>query len=168
MERKTVWVDVAHCTGCGACVKVCPVAAITLVDGKATVDEQACNGCHECGGVCPEAAIQPVVQGELVPAAETPRPLAQSATWAPPPTAYRPQPLAQSVAAGVVVGGVGLLAKAAGAVARAVGRWLARPPSSVGAPGETGMRSARSSPPAAQGRGGAGRGRRGRHRHRGG
>ncbi len=24
MDGQTVWVDVAHCTGCGACLLVCP------------------------------------------------------------------------------------------------------------------------------------------------
>jgi Fe-S-cluster-containing hydrogenase component 2 len=66
MERQTVWVDVARCTGCGACVNACPVGAIALIDGKARVDEETCTGCEACVDVCPEDAIQPVVRGELV------------------------------------------------------------------------------------------------------
>ena len=38
MERQTVWVEVARCTGCGACVDACPVGAMALIDGKARVD----------------------------------------------------------------------------------------------------------------------------------
>jgi len=116
-DKQVVWVDMARCTGCGACVEVCPVEAIALVDGKARVDEKLCTGCEACADACPEGAIQPVVtvQGELVPAPER---LA--------PTIYQPSPLVETAGAAVVVAGTGLLMKAAGALARAVGRWLAR------------------------------------------
>lgn len=152
MDRQTVWVDVARCTGCGTCVEVCPVGAIALIDGKACVEEEPCTGCGVCVDACPEGIIQPVVRGELVPIPE--RPL---------PTAYRPSPLAETAGAAVVATGVGLLVKAAGALGRAVGRWLMQPstrakPSTLAA----------EAPPPTEGRDGAGRGRRARHRRRGG
>ena len=149
MDGQTVWVDVTRCTGCGACVEVCPVGAIALVDGKARVDDELCTGCAACVDACPEGVIQPVVtiQGELVLAPERPA-----------PTVYRPSPLAETAGAAVVVAGTGLLMKAAGAVARAVGRWLTRR-SAVTRP------SAGSGTPAAGDRGGTGRQR--RHRRRG-
>ena len=150
MKKETVWIDVARCTGCAACVEACAAGAIRLVDNTARVDEEMCTGCRACIEACPEGAIQPVVQGELVAAPERPA-----------PTIYRPQPLAQSVAAGLAVASVGVLAKTAGALARVVGRWLAR------SPANTGM-GASVTPPAEQGRGGGRGGRRGRHRHRGG
>jgi Fe-S-cluster-containing hydrogenase component 2 len=76
---------------------VCPAEAIALADGKARVDEELCTGCGACVNACPEGAIQPVVQGELVPApvgARLPRP-------------YRPSPLAETAGAAVVVTGAG-------------------------------------------------------------
>jgi Fe-S-cluster-containing hydrogenase component 2 len=149
MERQAVWVDVSHCTGCGACVEVCPVGAIALADGKAHVDERLCTGCEACAGACPEGAIQPVVQGELVPAPA--RPL---------PTVYQSSPLAETAGAAVVATGVGLLAKAAGALARAVGRWLTQPSTRTRSPAASG------SPATARG-GSAGRGRQARRRRRG-
>jgi len=117
MDTQTMWVDVTRCTGCGACVEVCPVGAISLVDGKARVYVKSCTGCGACADACPEGVIQPVVtvQGELVPAPERP-----------PPTIYRPGPVVETAGAAVVVAGTGLLMKAAGALARAVGRWLMR------------------------------------------
>lgn len=146
MDRQTVWVDEARCTGCGACVEVCPVEAIALADGKACVDEERCTGCETCIGACTEGAIQPLVRGELVPAPERPV-----------PTAYRPSPLVETAGAAVVVTGVGLLAKATETLIRAVGRWLTRP-------------STRSEPSAGEvrsiGKGAASGGRRARHRWR--
>jgi len=145
MDKQTVGVDIARCTGCGVCVEVCPAGAIALVEGKARVDEETCTGCGACVDACPEDAIQPVIQGELIPAPERPA-----------PTVYRPGPLVETAGAAVVVAGAGLLVKAAGALARAVGRWLLRRPAatrpSTGAASRAG--------------GGTDRGRRARHRRR--
>ncbi len=47
----------SHCTGCEMCVDVCPFEAITLVNGKALVNEVLCEGCGTCVGTCVRAAI---------------------------------------------------------------------------------------------------------------
>jgi heterodisulfide reductase subunit A len=47
----------SHCTGCEMCVDVCPFEAITLVNGKAHVNEVLCEGCGTCSGTCVRAAI---------------------------------------------------------------------------------------------------------------
>jgi NAD-dependent dihydropyrimidine dehydrogenase PreA subunit len=149
MERQTVWVDVARCTGCGACVEVCPVGSMSLVDGKASVDEEACTGCEACVDACPEGAIQPVVQGELVPVPERPAPAVR-----------QPSPLAETAGTVVVATGVGLLARAGRALVQAAERWLTRPPTEAGSPA-AGASSAAESGSA------AGRGRQTRRRRRG-
>jgi heterodisulfide reductase subunit A len=46
-----------HCTGCEMCVDACPYEAITLVNGKAVVNEVLCEGCGTCSGTCVRAAI---------------------------------------------------------------------------------------------------------------
>jgi len=153
MKRQTVWVDVARCTGCSACVDVCPVGAMALIEGKARVNEETCTGCEACAEACPEGAIQPVVQGELVPVLERPAPAVR-----------QPSPLAETAGAVAVATGVGLLARVGRVLARAVGRWLMRPAAEAGSP------AARSSPTAESGgtAGRGGRGRRARRRGRGG
>lgn len=45
------------CSGCGACIDICPVDAVSLENGVARVDLDWCIGCGVCAGVCPEEAI---------------------------------------------------------------------------------------------------------------
>ena len=44
-------VNKEKCTGCETCVGECPVSAISMVDGKASVNAGACTG------ACPVEAI---------------------------------------------------------------------------------------------------------------
>lgn len=47
------------CDGCGSCVRLCPVGAVT--GGKKTVhiiDGSLCIDCGACGRVCPRGAIR--------------------------------------------------------------------------------------------------------------
>ena len=66
-------VDSERCTGCGACVDVCPAGAIRLVDHLASIDAGLCRECQACMEVCPQGAIfvaeervPVVVEGEIV------------------------------------------------------------------------------------------------------
>ena len=152
MERQKIWIEVARCTGCGACVEMCPVGALALVDGKARVDEETCIGCEACIDACPESAIQPVVQGELVPIPERQAPAVR-----------QPSPLAETAGAIAVATGVGLLTKAGRALVQAVERWLTRPPVGAGSPATR----ASSTPESGGAAGRGGRGRQARHRRRG-
>jgi electron transfer flavoprotein alpha subunit len=45
------------CTGCGACLTVCPFGAIETRDGKAFINE-ACRACGQCVDACPVGAIE--------------------------------------------------------------------------------------------------------------
>ncbi len=40
------------CTGCGECIKWCPVGAISFVEKKAEINKSICIGCGECLAVC--------------------------------------------------------------------------------------------------------------------
>lgn len=50
-------IDIEKCTGCGDCVEVCPLEAISLNDGKAVIDEDTCTECGLCVDECPNDAI---------------------------------------------------------------------------------------------------------------
>ncbi len=50
-------IKTANCTGCGECVKWCPVQAISLVDKKAQIKKKTCIGCAECLSVCRFEAV---------------------------------------------------------------------------------------------------------------
>ncbi|MBS7618560.1 DUF362 domain-containing protein, partial [Candidatus Bathyarchaeota archaeon] len=46
-----------RCNGCGLCVKFCPANAITILNGKARIDDEKCLlGCG-CWSICPANAI---------------------------------------------------------------------------------------------------------------
>jgi len=45
------------CVGCGACVAVCPVEALSMVDDKAVCDGDTCVDCGACVSECPVEAI---------------------------------------------------------------------------------------------------------------
>lgn len=62
-----LYVDGERCTGCGACLEACPVAAIQLVDGTAAINQELCTKCRACVAVCSQAAIRPAA--ELLPVA---------------------------------------------------------------------------------------------------
>jgi NAD-dependent dihydropyrimidine dehydrogenase PreA subunit len=47
------------CTGCGACIEVCPHGVFNLVDMKAViVDRAACMECGACALNCPTKALK--------------------------------------------------------------------------------------------------------------
>ncbi|MBE8953959.1 MAG: indolepyruvate ferredoxin oxidoreductase subunit alpha [Quinella sp. 1Q7] len=49
-------VDAGKCIGCKSCMKIgCP--AISMVDGKAVVDQTQCVGCGVCSQLCPKKAF---------------------------------------------------------------------------------------------------------------
>ncbi len=125
-DYQSVWIDTEACTGCGACVDVCPEGALAMVNQVAQVDEEACTGCGACLDICPHGAIHPVVEGEIVLAQERALKVENTKDLAPAMDRYRP--LIESTAPALAVAGAGLLAKAARALTSAVGRWLTSPP----------------------------------------
>src|SRR2546430_189945 len=65
-----------NCTGCDACIEVCPVDCIYKVPGEdhpgllyfCDIDLERCIGCKLCERWCPWDAIDMVDTGEVVPA----------------------------------------------------------------------------------------------------
>jgi len=51
------FVIAALCDGCGLCIQVCPVNAITMEAKKAKINPFMCTGCGGCIPVCPKGAI---------------------------------------------------------------------------------------------------------------
>lgn len=46
------------CLGCGICSAKCPTGALTVADGRITVDSNKCILCGYCGAACPEFALK--------------------------------------------------------------------------------------------------------------
>ena len=52
-------VNKEKCIGCGSCVNMCPVNAISFdSDGKAVIDKEKCIKCLTCENICPVQAIK--------------------------------------------------------------------------------------------------------------
>jgi uncharacterized protein len=47
----------ANCIACGKCVEHCPSDAITIVNGKAKINNDLCIGCAECISQCQSGAV---------------------------------------------------------------------------------------------------------------
>lgn len=59
-------IDKEKCAGCGICLNVCPVEAISMVEDKAEIDEGKCIECGKCAQVCPKEAIYYEVEQQRV------------------------------------------------------------------------------------------------------
>jgi heterodisulfide reductase subunit A len=57
IEPNKAYVKLDLCTGCEACIPICPAEAISMEDEKAKIDEIACTGCGACIPICPDEAI---------------------------------------------------------------------------------------------------------------
>lgn len=51
-------VNIERCTGCETCIEYCNADAISLVNGKANIDQKKCEGCVMCIAVCPQRAVK--------------------------------------------------------------------------------------------------------------
>ncbi len=49
--------DPRLCTGCGVCIRSCPVRAIRMVQGRPVTDYEVCINCLCCNESCPEGAV---------------------------------------------------------------------------------------------------------------
>ncbi len=50
-------IDEDACTGCGACIEVCPPRALAMLRGKALLESELCEECGFCAAECPCGAI---------------------------------------------------------------------------------------------------------------
>ena len=50
-------VDKDKCCASGECIRVCPMDAITIVNGAAVIDEDKCDLDGICIPACPKSAI---------------------------------------------------------------------------------------------------------------
>jgi|GEM_PF-284772 len=51
------YIDSDECTGCGACVDVCPQGAINIRNNIAVIDQALCSECGNCAAACPADAV---------------------------------------------------------------------------------------------------------------
>jgi hypothetical protein len=51
-------ITIEKCTGCGACMKICPANAIGIKKKKAILVKERCIGCGECTVICRTGAIE--------------------------------------------------------------------------------------------------------------
>lgn len=57
MDGVTVKINEA-CNGCGNCLQFCFLDAISIIDDKATINQEMCRGCGRCVLNCPQEVIE--------------------------------------------------------------------------------------------------------------
>lgn len=57
MDGVDVVTDSDRCLGCGLCRDICFTRAITIEDGKSSINQKLCRGCGRCADICPAEAI---------------------------------------------------------------------------------------------------------------
>ena len=55
-RRSIVKIDSNKCTGCGGCIDLCPVIAISMINDVVNINDELCTGCSICIKVCPMKA----------------------------------------------------------------------------------------------------------------
>ena len=55
-RRSMVKIDTNKCTGCGGCIDLCPVIALSMINDVVTISDELCTGCSICIKVCPMRA----------------------------------------------------------------------------------------------------------------
>ncbi len=59
--------DKERCTGCGACVEICPVQVIKMEGDFPVIDKDWCIGCGVCAIPCPASAVKLVRKSDAIP-----------------------------------------------------------------------------------------------------
>jgi len=59
--------DKERCTGCGACVEICPVQVIKMEGDFPVIDKEWCIGCGVCAVPCPVSAVKLVRKSNAIP-----------------------------------------------------------------------------------------------------
>ena len=54
-------IDRDKCVGCGGCIDLCPMIAISMFKDKAKIDNTLCVECKICVRVCPVKAPTEIV-----------------------------------------------------------------------------------------------------------
>jgi pyruvate formate lyase activating enzyme len=58
--RRRLVLRAEHCSGCASCLEYCPVGALDLVNGKASIDRERCISCGLCAEACSWEALSTI------------------------------------------------------------------------------------------------------------
>jgi NAD-dependent dihydropyrimidine dehydrogenase PreA subunit len=126
----TIQIEEDRCTGCGSCVEICSLGAMSLTHGVATVDHTTCTQCQACIDACPTGAITTIADTSLIlqqPAVMSDIPEAK-------PLLTKPQPWLASVLA---FAGREILPRLTDVLIGTLERRLTRPTTTVVGPAST-------------------------------
>jgi len=65
-KGEEIWAFKEKCIGCGSCIPVCPVSALSLTPEGIDLNRESCTNCLKCTDICPSKALRSIGKEQTI------------------------------------------------------------------------------------------------------